>query len=268
MTLSLLFEKLQGGPKFCSEISAIECWNGTSCTYGCTCTCLVRNSLYDFRKVLVLSLKRLRSCATIVRQATIQLQTYSFISARLLLYLCLLGRDFSVAVVNGELYNFKDVLKKNKVPVENADSKSDSEVVPLLFDKLQGDPSFVSEINGIFAFVVSNASGTKYIAARDHCGIKPLFMGKGKNGEVWFASELKAIVDQDIAELKEFPEGHYYTPDTGLKAYYTPVWDTDHYISKTTSAQQYAFKEVCDLFALLLAFPFVPKDFDAHPTRC
>ena len=50
------------------------------------------------------------------------------------------------------------------------------------------------------------------MAARDHCGIKPLYIGYGKGDSVWFASELKAICDQ-CDTIEEFPAGHYWTPE-------------------------------------------------------
>jgi asparagine synthetase B (glutamine-hydrolysing) len=50
---------------------------------------------------------------------------------------------------------------------------------------------YVTELNGIFGFVCVGNDGEDVIAARDHCGIKPLYIGYGKGGSVWFASELK-----------------------------------------------------------------------------
>ena len=51
------------------------------------------------------------------------------------------------------------------------------------------------ELNGIFGFVIASNDGKNIFAARDHCGIKPLYMGVGTHRERWFASELKCIVD-------------------------------------------------------------------------
>ena len=42
--------------------------------------------------------------------------------------------------------------------------------------------------------------------------------------KVWFSSELKVIADRDCEAIQEFRPGHFFTPDTGLVAYYTPVW--------------------------------------------
>lgn len=84
-------------------------------------------------------------------------------------------------------------------------------------------------LNGIFGFVITKNDGKEIFAARDHCGIKPLYFGKGTNGEVWFSSELKCIVDQDCVTFEEFPAGHYWTPETGYVKWYNPEWDHDDY---------------------------------------
>lgn len=49
---------------------------------------------------------------------------------------------------------------------------------------------------------------------------------------MWFASELKCIVDQDCEIIEEFPAGHYWTPETGFKRWYLPEWDSDTYVPK------------------------------------
>ena len=74
-------------------------------------------------------------------------------------------------------------------------------------------PDFVKELNGIFSFVCVGNDGADMIAARDHCEIKPLYIGKGKGGSTWFASELKAICDQLHESIrKKFPAGVLLDP--------------------------------------------------------
>lgn len=115
-----------------------------------------------------------------------------------------------------------------KYDLEEMKTGSDSEPLIQLYQKLGNE--FVKEINGIFGFVVTKNDGKDVLAARDHCGIKPLYIGYGQNGEIWFASELKCIVDQDCKQIEEFPAGHYWTPETGFVRWYTPVWDDDQYV--------------------------------------
>ena len=62
-----------------------------------------------------------------------------------------------------------------KYELGTAKTGSDSEVLLQLF-KLIG-PEFVKELNGIFGFVCVGDDGENILAARDHCGIKPLYIG-------------------------------------------------------------------------------------------
>uniref|UniRef100_A0A7S0SB12 asparagine synthase (glutamine-hydrolyzing) n=1 Tax=Mantoniella antarctica TaxID=81844 RepID=A0A7S0SB12_9CHLO len=125
---------------------------------------------------------------------------------------------------NGEIYNFREL--QEKYGLTAAQTGSDSEVLLQLYRHMGSD--FVKELNGIFGFVCVGNDGADIIAARDHCGIKPLYIGYGKGGAVWFASELKAICDQ-CDTIEEFPAGHYWTPEAGFVQYYSPDWDADEY---------------------------------------
>lgn len=132
---------------------------------------------------------------------------------------------------NGEIYNFREL--QAKYGLTAAQTGSDSEVLLQLYRHMGTD--FVKELNGIFGFVCVGNDGADIVAARDHCGIKPLYIGYGKGGSVWFASELKAICDQ-CETIEEFPAGCYWTPETGFVKYYNPEWDADEYVgTKDTS---------------------------------
>jgi len=48
-------------------------------------------------------------------------------------------------------------------------------------------------------------------------------MGVDKDKSLWFASELKAIVDV-CTEIQAIPPGHYWTQQTGFVRYYNPNW--------------------------------------------
>lgn len=76
-------------------------------------------------------------------------------------------------------------------------------------------PGFVSDLDGPFALAIVGDDGI--FLARDRVGKSPLYFGR-KNGTVCFASEVKALLDWD-GDIAEFPPGHYYSPDTGLKKF-------------------------------------------------
>jgi asparagine synthase (glutamine-hydrolysing) len=75
------------------------------------------------------------------------------------------------AVHNGEIYNFRQLL----IDIGHADTKtgSDSESLIYLYQHFGND--FCHLLNGIFGFVVTKNDGKDILAARDHCGIKPLY---------------------------------------------------------------------------------------------
>lgn len=48
-------------------------------------------------------------------------------------------------------------------------------------------------LDGKFAFVASDARTGQFIAARDPIGLCPLYIGWGKDGTIYFASEMKCM---------------------------------------------------------------------------
>jgi asparagine synthase (glutamine-hydrolysing) len=126
-----------------------------------------------------------------------------------------------VLAVNGEIYNHKDLraaLKKD----HTFKTKSDCEVILHLFT--EESFVFLNRLNGIFAFVLYDPKDHSYFIARDHMGIIPLYWGKDTLGQIFVASELKAIID--ICEhVEEFPPGHYFKSGYDIpKRYYAPDW--------------------------------------------
>lgn len=87
-------------------------------------------------------------------------------------------------------------------------------------------------LDGLFSFVLldESVSPPRIIAARDPIGITTLYQGRSSSypSRVYFASELKAIIDE-CDEIISFPPGHFYDSNTGeTTRYYSPTWwDTD-----------------------------------------
>lgn len=80
----------------------------------------------------------------------------------------------------------------------------------------------------MFSFVLLDESvfPTRIIAARDPVGITTLYQGwdSKRPGVVYFASELKAIVDE-CDKIISFPPGHVYdSQDNSTTQYYKPTW--------------------------------------------
>ena len=99
--------------------------------------------------------------------------------------------DGIVLSYNGEIYNFKQL----KIELESLGyvfaSQCDSEV--LLFAWKEWGASAVHKLRGMFAFIIYDKPQNKIFVARDRLGIKPLHWAKTTQGDLLFASELKAI---------------------------------------------------------------------------
>ena len=124
-----------------------------------------------------------------------------------------------VLAVNGEIYNHKLLRAGLKKP-HTFQTESDCEVILHLYD--EHGPKFLNLLNGIFAFVLYDPKTGGFFVGRDHMGIVPLYWGKDAQGQVFVASEMKAIVDVCVT-VEEFPPGHYFmSGDVAPTRYYNP----------------------------------------------
>jgi len=123
-------------------------------------------------------------------------------------------------VVNGEIYTPRELRARfSDYPFRTG---SDCEVILPLY-KAMG-PDCIHELDGQFAFVLSNADTGEVFAARDPIGIAPLYHGVGKDGSHWFASEMKALHDH-CSRVEVFLPGHYWhSSDPELRRWYQPSW--------------------------------------------
>jgi len=134
--------------------------------------------------------------------------------------------------VNGEIYNHREIRARYKDSYE-FQTQSDCEVIlPLFRDKGR---DFIEELNGIFAFVLYDEENNCFLAARDHIGIIPLYMGWDGFGNMYFASELKAL-ENVCKKIEVFPPGHYYYSKEGeLKKWYVRDWESYNAVKDHTS---------------------------------
>eukprot|EP00667_Euglena_gracilis_P005261 EG_transcript_5296 len=125
--------------------------------------------------------------------------------------------------VNGEIYNH--VQLRAELPGNHVwMTHSDCEV--LLHAYAQYGPEFLKKIhvNGMFAFVLYDSDKDVYIAARDPIGIIPLYYGHGRDGSVWFSSEMKGLQD-NCATFQPLPPGHIYNSvNHAVEPWYSAEW--------------------------------------------
>jgi asparagine synthase (glutamine-hydrolysing) len=128
-----------------------------------------------------------------------------------------------ILAVNGEIYNHKQLEKALTTPYPFK-TKSDCEVILPLY--LEHGADFIDQLQGMFAFILYDAEQSRYLIARDHIGIIPLYYGYDENGQLFVASELKALVPV-CKQIKEFPPGHYFDSKIGeLRRYYQRDWQS------------------------------------------
>ena len=84
-----------------------------------------------------------------------------------------------------KIYNHKNL--KNRFATDyNFRTESDCEVILALYEKK--GINFLNDLNGIFAFALYDSSNDKYLIARDHMGIIPLYMGWDKDDIFYISS--------------------------------------------------------------------------------
>lgn len=95
-----------------------------------------------------------------------------------------------VIVFNGEIYNYVEL--RNTLSVHGYSFATNSDTEVLLYAFIHYGPECLEHLNGMFAFAVYDRKEKVTFLARDHFGIKPLYMVEFPNGFA-FASEIKAL---------------------------------------------------------------------------
>ncbi len=96
-----------------------------------------------------------------------------------------------VVVMNGELYNFREVRADLEKRGHKFETNTDTEILPHLYEEY-GD-AMLEHINGMFAFALWDKRKRKLLIARDRFGEKPLYYGVF-DGKLIFASEPKVLL--------------------------------------------------------------------------
>ena len=103
--------------------------------------------------------------------------------------------NLTISMSNCEIYNFKDLKKKNILNSYNFKSNSDAEVIPALYQK--SGIKFLEQLDGMFALSLYDKSKKILFLARDRLGIKPLYYYLDDKHLV-YSSEIKAILNTNI----------------------------------------------------------------------
>ncbi len=105
----------------------------------------------------------------------------------------LFNEDDSVVVVyNGEIYNFQTLAEELQAAGHVFKTRCDTEVIVHAWE--QWGEACVEKFRGMFAFAIWDRNKQVLFLARDRLGIKPLYYSILNNGNLIFASELKALM--------------------------------------------------------------------------
>lgn len=101
------------------------------------------------------------------------------------------------ALLNGEIYNHRDLRPAVEADDGPLPSGSDAEVIPGLYRR-HGD-AFVERLSGMFAICVADHERRRLVLWRDRFGIKPMFHAR-VGPWLLFGSELKSILASGLLE--------------------------------------------------------------------
>ena len=128
-------------------------------------------------------------------------------------------------VCNGEIYNHEELRDEfSAMPRTRSDNEAALHLIA------EHGPSGVARLRGMFALCYADERGG-FVAARDPLGIKPLYWVR-RDGDVVFASELRAFDEDQRAVVETFPPGHYWTPKCGLVRFASLPAPTVEYVSR------------------------------------
>lgn len=104
------------------------------------------------------------------------------------------NEDRSVAaVLNGEIYNFRDLREELRRDGHEFRSEGDTEVIAHLAEDLP-PVELARRLDGMFGFAVWDERRRRLVLGRDRVGKKPLYYWHQRGGSLVFASEIKAVL--------------------------------------------------------------------------
>ncbi len=139
------------------------------------------------------------------------------------------NEDDSVQIVfNGEIYNHRELRPMLEERGHRYRTSSDTETIIHLYE--QFGPRGVERLRGMFAYAIWDGRLRRLVIARDRLGIKPLYYTIKDDGSLYFASEIKALIEAGATR----PELNYYAL-------------ADYAANRYTSGEETLFKGVMRL---------------------
>ncbi len=102
-----------------------------------------------------------------------------------------------VVVMNGEIYNFRELRAELIDGGHRFTSRCDTEVLVHLYEELGA--RLVERLHGMFAFAIWDKRRRRLLLGRDRVGKKPLFWSR-RGDQVWFGSEVRCLLQDPTVE--------------------------------------------------------------------
>lgn len=124
-------------------------------------------------------------------------------------------------VFNGEIYNHTQLRPLLEERGHVYRSQSDTETIIHLYEEF--GPLGVQKLRGMFGYAIWDAGRRRLVLARDRLGIKPLYYTLSEDGVLYFASEIKALIESravmpeiNYASLADFAANRYTSGEETL----------------------------------------------------
>lgn len=145
----------------------------------------------------------------------------------------MLDQEANIAITfNGEIYNYQELRTTLEKMGYSFKTHSDTEVILKAYREYGTD--CVQHLDGMFAFAIWNDATQELYCARDRFGKKPLYYAYDQNGNLYLASEIKALLTASIS-----PEIDPAAIDAYLALMYVPTWRTIYKNVHTVSPAHY-----------------------------
>ena len=163
-------------------------------------------------------------------------------------------------VFNGEIYNYAELRQELIAQGYRFRSTSDTEVLLHLYDRYELE--MFHFLRGMFAFGLWDESKRRLLLARDHLGIKPLYLAQLRD-ELWFGSQVRALVAAGIPisedpagvvgfhlwghvpepytmfkEIRQIPAGSYMTVNADGKSASKCFWSLSEHLASSANGSK------------------------------
>lgn len=177
------------------------------------------------------------------------------------------SNDKKISVVqNGEIYNYKELKVELSKLGHTFFTEGDTEVILRAYEEWGNE--FVNKINGMFAIAIFDQIKNEMYLFRDRLGVKPLYIhGNKEVGRLWFASEIKAILNvgikprADLDSIAQFLALNYIpSPKTAFK----DIFHLEPGHMMTLSSDTISIKKYWDLSEIRQDKKITASDAEEH----